>query len=94
MTGFKLMYKGMDILIVTEAKRKTRQWARKVCAKLGVPDCPGNIGAVLYYATPAEGEYREINGRWDLEIRTENSGGGGGWVDEYREKGIKEVIYV
>lgn len=92
MKGFTLRYKGMDILFKTKATRKTKSLAKRVLQGLGLPDSEPNVAAVLYYLSPAVGQYREIGGRLDFDIQTKNSGGKGGWVSRYREKGLKEVI--
>lgn len=90
--GFTMRYKGMDIFFRTKAIRKNKDLAKRVLRGLGLPDSATNMAAVLYYLSPAVGQYREIGGRLDFDIQTKNSGGKGGWVSQYREKGLREVI--
>jgi len=83
MTGFTFPYGRRDVFVETAYKNKTENLARKILAKMDLPENPATISDLLYYLTKATCEIRTLNnGRQYYEIAGDNFGGKGSFTDD------------
>lgn len=91
-TGWHLhpAYAKGSIFLITEAKRKTKPFLRKVCQALGLPDAPSVIDEISYWIQPGNLEVKALsNGREYFNIYGSNWSGYGDFIDKNIDTIIK-----